>query len=245
MTRSRWLESFARDGRLTTEASQRTSLSDLVPSCPGWSVADLLSHTANVYLHKVACIELAGTRPTAWERDSPDGDVLAWHESAHRRILALLTAADPQTPSWTWWPPDQSVGFWNRRMAQEAVIHRVDAELAAGGPVTPIEPDLAADGVDECLVIFLAFGLGEDPLIAGDGCVICMEANDTGDTWYIQLNPSTVVIDPEGPDRPAELTISGTAEELLLWMWGRTEAAPAGSEAPLGRRLRELLAMAT
>jgi hypothetical protein len=36
-------------------------------------------------------------------------------------------------------------------MAQETVIHRADAELAAGAPVAVIPGDLAADGIDELL----------------------------------------------------------------------------------------------
>ena len=48
--------------------------------------------------------------------------------------------------------------FWIRRMAQETVIHRVDAELALGEPFAPIPDDLALDGIDEVLERFLAFG---------------------------------------------------------------------------------------
>jgi hypothetical protein len=40
-------------------------------------------------------------------------------------------------------------------MAQETVIHRVDAELAAGAPVAVIPGDLAADGIDELLAAFV------------------------------------------------------------------------------------------
>ena len=43
-------------------------------------------------------------------------------------------------------------------MAQETVIHRVDAELAAGEPIAPIPDDLAVDGIDEVLERFLAYG---------------------------------------------------------------------------------------
>ncbi len=43
-------------------------------------------------------------------------------------------------------------------MAQETVIHRVDAELGAGASIAPIPADLAADGIDELLVAFVEFG---------------------------------------------------------------------------------------
>ena len=43
-------------------------------------------------------------------------------------------------------------------MAQETVIHRVDAELGARAQVTGIPSDLAADGIDELLVAFVQYG---------------------------------------------------------------------------------------
>jgi hypothetical protein len=32
-------------------------------------------------------------------------------------------------PAGSWYTPDQTVGFWIRRMAQETVIHRIDKLL--------------------------------------------------------------------------------------------------------------------
>ena len=43
-------------------------------------------------------------------------------------------------------------------MAQETVIHRVDAELGAGAELAPIPVDLAHDGIDEFLVAFVEYG---------------------------------------------------------------------------------------
>jgi hypothetical protein len=51
--------------------------------------------------------------------------------------------------------PDQTVGFWIRRMAQETVVHRVDAELAAEVAPGAIPDDIALDGIDEFLIAFI------------------------------------------------------------------------------------------
>ena len=48
------------------------------------------------------------------------------------------------------WAPDKTVGYIRRRQAHEALIHRLDAELAAGD-VTPLDTELASDGVLEAL----------------------------------------------------------------------------------------------
>jgi hypothetical protein len=35
----------------------------------------------------------------------------------------------PEDPAGSWYTPDQTVGFWIRRMAHETVIHRIDELL--------------------------------------------------------------------------------------------------------------------
>ena len=45
-------------------------------------------------------------------------------------------------------------------MAQETVIHRIDAELGDGAPFAPVPDDLAIDGIDELLRIFVAYSRG-------------------------------------------------------------------------------------
>ena len=65
------------------------------------------------------------------------------------------TSHAPGDHAATWWPPDQTVGFWLRRMAHETSIHRRDVESAVGAE-TPVAPDLAVDGIDEVLALMLA-----------------------------------------------------------------------------------------
>src|SRR6266700_2763359 len=105
MEASRYLQCLAADYGDLRDAASAAELTASVPSCPGWTVADLVRHVAQVYLHKVTLM----------------------------------------------------------RMAQETVIHRIDAELAAGLPVTPVPDDLAADGVDEVLKRMLAYGSATRP----------------------------------------------------------------------------------
>ena len=55
---------------------------------------------------------------------------------AYGELMAEFSQRAPTDPTPTWYDPDQTVAFWIRRMAQETVIHRIDAEQAAGLPVT-------------------------------------------------------------------------------------------------------------
>jgi hypothetical protein len=61
---------------------------------------------------------------------------------AYGALRAEFRTRGPALPALTWYDPDQTVAFWIRRMAQETVIHRIDAELAARLPVTPVPGNL-------------------------------------------------------------------------------------------------------
>ena len=126
-----------------------------VPSCPGWSVDDLVQHVGLVYLHKVSAMR-QGKFPRPWppEVTGPSLDLL---DREYAQLTAEFAARKPDEETITWYDPEQTVGFWIRRMAQETVIHRVDAELALGEQLAEIPDDLALDGIDEVLERFLAF----------------------------------------------------------------------------------------
>jgi uncharacterized protein (TIGR03083 family) len=220
----RYLALIAADGeRLAAVAAGH--LDDPVPTCPGWTVTDLVEHTGAVYHHKIACMEL-GRRPTEEEYSrGPDegGDLLDWFRAAHARLLAELGARSPESAAYTWYPPEQDVAFWLRRMAQETVVHRVDAE-AASGQVTAAADDLAVDGIDEVLDLFLSWSLGGDPdeaLDAADGRSLRVRTGP----WAWQVSVDAAAAEHRIPlvrtADPAQATASGEPSELLLWLWGR------------------------
>ena len=213
-----------------------------VPTCPGWTVGDTVSHIAEVYEHKIACIRMGGEVPDPWPPPWPlDQDLMAWFVDAHQRLLDVLATVDPASPSWTWWPPDQTAGFWIRRMAQETAMHRVDVQGASGG-VTSIDAELAVDGIDELLTMMLAGDWSDDVQPGSIGTTVVR----VGDrAWRIVLLPDRVTVNDAGDDSDA--CVTGAASDLLLWLWGRSSDASvrvAGDRA-VNRRLRERIALAT
>ena len=208
-----YLEHVRREGLRLVEVAERDLAAD-VPSCPDWDVADLLTHTAAVYAHKVACMQL-GRQPDTdeWETQSPDGDVVAWFREMHQTVVEELAARGPDSPSYTWFGPDQTVGFWFRRMAHETAVHRVDAELALED-VTPIDAELATDGVDE-LLGFLCGVWGEDPVEGASGRTAAVETG--GRSWTVTFEAAQVVLDGGGEP---EVRITGAPNDVLLWLWG-------------------------
>src|SRR5512133_2637565 len=105
-----------------------------VPSCPGWDTSDLLFHLARVQGFWATIVR---TRPAPVDREAPEparpssyDGLLAFFDESHAALVAELERADPADEAWTW-STEQTVGFTIRRQAHEALIHRLDAELAA------------------------------------------------------------------------------------------------------------------
>jgi uncharacterized protein (TIGR03083 family) len=205
-------------------------------------VSDLVSHVAEVYEHKIACTEL-GRSPDPWPPEWPaDRDPIGWLGDAHGRLLEMFAASDATTPSATWWPPDQTVGFWARRMAQETAVHRVDGELAIGTP-TPVDAELAIDGVDEILIIMLAGDWSDEPDDAATGQRVAISTG--GRTWEVTLDRESVSVAEDGGGGDAAL--EGDPSDVLLWLWGRAsnERVTRSGDGDAIRLLRARLVLAT
>lgn len=220
-----------------------------VPSCPDWSVADLVRHTAQVFLHKVECMRTTAGPEFPWP---PPGlgseEPLALFDRAYTALVGEFANRAPEDAAATWYPPEQTVGFWIRRMAQEAVIHRVDAELALGVQIAPIPADLATDGVDEVLVRFLSFATTNWPeefdlLKTCDGRTVAVRAGD--EAWSARLTDAGVMVSES--DGEAAATVSGAPDAVLLWLWRRTgnEAVSIDGDRSSVEQLHALLGATT
>jgi uncharacterized protein (TIGR03083 family) len=209
-----------------------TSLTRPVPTCPGWTVADLARHVGEVYLHKTLAMR-EGAEP---ETFPPPGlaaeEPVALLDRAYAGLRAEFAARKPADPAGSWYTPDQTVGFWIRRMAQETVIHRIDAELGAGQPVAPVPDDLAIDGIDELLKVFVAFSVAEwgdyftEALGSSPGRTYTVRAN--GAAWQVRTGPGRFDVTDGAGDGAADVSVTGPPEAVLRWVWHReTPGAPS------------------
>ncbi len=233
--RSGWLDFpeyvrlVAADAARLREVATR-GLEPAVPSCPGWSVGDVVHHTAEVYLHKVACTQLQAS-PDPWPPSDHTGRApLQLFDEAAAELLAMFAAHGPDDPSHTWWDPEQTVGFWMRRMALETAVHRVDVELAHDA-VTPVDGALALDGIDELLVAMLA---GDDWAEHGTAepvdAVVRISAG--GRSWTVTLDADRVDV-VEAATGEVAVEVAGESDAVFVWLWGRgghEELALAGDE---------------
>jgi uncharacterized protein (TIGR03083 family) len=206
-----------------------TDLAAAVPTCPGWTVADLTHHVGEVYLHKTLAMR-EGAEPEPWPpKELADEEALALLDRAYAALRHEFATRQPEDPAGSWYKPDQTVGFWIRRMAQETVIHRVDAELGTAQPVAPIPDDLAVDGIDELLKVFLAYSVAEwggyftDILAGSPGHTYTLRTD--GAAWRVQTGPGTVTVEDGAGGEPADVTISGPPPDLLRWVWNREDTS--------------------
>jgi uncharacterized protein (TIGR03083 family) len=224
-------------------------LTKRVPSCPDWNVAELVRHTAVVYLHKAECMR-SNAFPDPWPpAEIANEDPIALFDRAYADLHSEFAKHDPSEQSITWYDDEQTVGFWIRRMAQETVIHRVDAELAQDESFAEIPDDLAVDGIDEILVRFLAFQFTkwahelQDELKDADDRRVGVRTD--GSSWVVRASREGVSVEA-GSDEAAA-TVSGDPAGVLLWLWRRTDdgAVNKQGDPALIAQLHKLLGDAT
>jgi uncharacterized protein (TIGR03083 family) len=162
----------------------------------------------------------------------PDGQAARGRwltDGASRLVRALRDAGDAEVWVFHGLAP---AGFWARRMAHETLVHRADAELAAGDEPA-IAPGLAADAIDEWLTVVTAPADGAaDPRARAlpPGRILHVHATDHGlgeaGEWLISHAAEGVTVRPGHGKGDAAL--SGPAADLLLVLLGRK---PSGRTA--------------
>ncbi|AQA04168.1 hypothetical protein BVC93_18980 [Mycobacterium sp. MS1601] len=190
-----------------------------VPSCPQWTVEDLVRHLGGIHEWAAAQVGAeAGTNiPTG--QDVPREALTTWYSDRADQLVTTLATAGPDAPAWVFGPASGAgfASFWIRRQIHETVVHTWDL-LAAQGIHQTMDPELAWDGVQEVKDVFYPrqVALGRiEPLDAA-----------------LHLHPTDL-------DRPAvtigqgePVTVRLPASEMLLALWHR-RTLPDGRAATL------------
>ena len=207
-----------------------------VPGCPDWSAADLLWHLTEVQQFWSRIIRDRPAAPgedwTEPERPASYDALLAAFDEHSAALVAALEAADPAEGAWSW-SDEQTVGFTLRRQAHEALIHRLDAEQAAGR-ATVLDPELAADGVDEALAVMFG-GTPAWGTFTPLPHHVRVDMTDRDESVWVQVGHFTgtdpdsgktydevedVSVVPDPGDEP-DVVVDGPAGALDAWLWRR------------------------
>jgi uncharacterized protein (TIGR03083 family) len=206
-----------------------------IPTCPEWTLRQLVTHVGRA--HRWAA-EITRTRSDVFIpfRAVPDGKLpddpgeqQAWLRAGAARIVDAVRQADGEIV-WSFAGPAPA-GFWIRRMAHETLVHRADAQLAAGAePEAVIDAEVAADAIDEWLMLLTAgiAGNADDrakPL--PDGAALHIHATDDGlggrGEWMIRHDSGGLTVGQGHGKGDAALT--GPAASLLLVLMRRRAAS--------------------
>ncbi|GAB3244745.1 maleylpyruvate isomerase family mycothiol-dependent enzyme [Nocardioides dilutus] len=211
-----------------------------VPTCPDWTLRDLVAHQGMV--HRWAAALVRGERPddadvAAFETEGrASGDLAGWLREGALEVARAVTQAPADLVAPVFLndaPPPRA--FWARRQCHETTIHAVDALSASlGRPPRPdetwIDPVVALDGIDELLGGFLA--RPRSRLRCEEEALLVVAPDDAPEWWEVALGPDPAVVSRHLAAYDAAVDpdweVTGSAVELYLRLWNRS--APAGPE---------------
>src|SRR4051795_8898754 len=153
----------ARFADVSAEAVVEHGWRAAVPGCPGWALADLVWHLAEVQHFWAWVVRTRAPDPSAYPEPPrrPDDELLGWLAAQHAELETALARADPAERVWTW-APQQDVAFVLRRQLHEAVVHTADVEQVVGD-VRAIPTAVGLDGLDEWLEVMVPGALPDGP----------------------------------------------------------------------------------
>lgn len=197
-----------------------------IPNCPGLTVGETARHVGSGYRMALEWIR-TGDSPETWQREpGPFQSLRDYVISGVRELVDELSRHEPSEPCSTWWAADSTYGFWRRRMTHETVIHRVDVQAALDLEIGEIADDIAVDGVDEILTLWLGHRLTVQGVVGTrDGTV----AVRTGEkAWLVRVTtgglgawrvPGTDIDRTDRSRIDAEVT--GPPSNVYRYLWGR------------------------
>jgi uncharacterized protein (TIGR03083 family) len=200
----------------------RTAAPDVpVATCGSWTMHDLGTHLGQASRFAAAVLQ-TGQLPREQIAAPAQQQMADWYGEGAAALLATLEQTDPTAPTWAFGVKGAVAALWFRRVAQDAAVHLVDAQLATGAEVH-VDPLIAADGVDEVFAIMVPRvwrSSEQKPLPAP----VALHTTDTGHSWLIQPTdmPKALPVN----SGPTAATVEAPASELLLALWKRRPASP-------------------
>jgi uncharacterized protein (TIGR03083 family) len=231
---------FHREVRMFEAAVRRAAEAEaapLVPSCPDWSVSDLVLHLGGVHRGVAYIIEKRLQEPPdftspdlvaggeGWpvpERAPNRGPVpsglIEWFADAASTLESRFRESAHDVTVWTW-SRERTVGFWLRMQTIEAAVHRWDAESAIGTP-RPVAAELAADAVSQTFEVMAPARRAWTQAPPGSGERFRFRRTDGAGAWTVRFDGDDVRLTGE----PGDVELAGTASDLMLFLWQRIDA---------------------
>ncbi|KGN32068.1 hypothetical protein N802_10730 [Knoellia sinensis KCTC 19936] len=233
-------------GRFARDA-QAAGLDARVPTCPGWSVRDLIAHQGMV--HRWATAQVLGNSagievPAAFEEEGlAHADPVSWLVEGSSALIAALAAAPADLEAFVFLADAPAPReFWARRQCHETTIHAADALSARIGGMpsarlSEVSSPVAVDGLDELLTGFLP--RPKSKLRTQQPVRVAVRPTDVDRAWIVEVRaeqPAATRHTAEAVELDdADVTFRGTAADLCLGLWNRGDEVTTDDEAMLAR----------
>jgi uncharacterized protein (TIGR03083 family) len=197
------------------------SLDVQVPTCPDWTLLDLVQHIGNRRRSWAATIAAGPDAPgrVEVEAEAPEREAqTAWLAEGTRQMLDALREAGPDRGCWVWWGDSQSpqtCGAVARHQLQEISVHTYDAQITLGSP-QPVPEEIALDGVDD----FLSTVCSTSVAWPYQSEILDYHA-DEGRSWRVSLAGDGVRVAEMSEAVPADASVTGSASDLVLFFYDR------------------------
>lgn len=237
MTRVDYASAFLEQNRAFSDLIGNADESQPVPTCPGWSLSQLIRHVgrgdrwaAQIVRDKLDHFQ----DPRSVEDGKPppgrDG-MISWLLGGAQLLVDAVEQAGGETPVWTFLG-NRPANWWIRRRLHETAVHRADVAIALGGEFS-LAADVAADGITEWLErIAIQAGSGGVALPLDGNETIHVHATDPGlgDTgeWTAVAHQGRIAWSHE--HGKGTVALRGGATELLLALVRRVSIADTGIE---------------
>ncbi len=212
------LEALRDEGARLSRMSLAT-LPTAVPSCPGWSGADVLVHLGRVHRWTLSALSLptGAEWPAFPPRPGAETELVGWVTEGVERLAEQFATDDLDRPCWGF-AGDATVGWWLRRQTFETLVHRWDLDAAAGS-AEPIDGEVAALGLDEWCELEAARWFSARADLAA---TVHLHATDGPGEWL-------VAVDADGfrwshGHHKGDIAVRATRSELYLLAWNRIDA---------------------
>ncbi|SEH00931.1 TIGR03083 family protein [Nonomuraea solani] len=214
-----------------------------VPTCPKWTLADLVDHVGAVQRMVTMLVGEQMTEPSgAFAGYVPgpadSGQWRAWLNDCAAEARQAFASVTDDTPVWDPSGAAAGVPFWSRRLLGEVCVHRADAAVALGVPYE-LAPEPALAALDDWLETMTSRGYWENrpgfaDAMRGDGQTLRFHATDAPGEWVARREPDRVVL--ERTHAEADVVVSGPAAELLLVISRRRPLSAASALEVRGDR---------
>jgi uncharacterized protein (TIGR03083 family) len=211
------------------DGARHAGLDAPVPTCPDWTVRQLIAHQGMV--HRWATAELRGEKSNPSMQEGLEvKDPITWLHDGGLTLVETLDSVPDDVEALVFLndaPPPRS--FWARRQCHETTIHAIDALASSlGRPVraedTWISREIALDGIDELLTGFVT--RKRSPLRAETPTTFVVRPRDAGMRWTVNVSSEPAVTERRDHEH-ADVVLEGSAVALYLALWNRSEEIQA------------------